>query len=693
MIRRTSLPLIAGVFLLLLVSRSSGRLDVEQLKGKPIFAAVEIVARQHPEVVRPMLEGIVKLIPDETQRKFQMEQVNLIFGPGTMAMDGPCTICKVVLGLLRVALTVMDYDRLERNLIEYCELLFISLDQLKSAKEMCQVVKIQGPHVAKLVMTSSILSISLEERCAFLNSCYETPQNVLLSPHGSTRKDTEPNASRSKLVRNKAERKRMLDARKLAGLKIAQLTDIHIEHDYKENTDEHCGHRYVCCVEKLGPGTAGHFGSYECNVPVHTMRLFMEKVKEIGPDHVIFSGDIPPHTVWEETLESQLACTETLTRVMNETISNIPIYPGIGNHEMYPTNLFSFSNLNETISMVDSFGKLWQNLAHFADEDIRTMNAGGYYSKTMEGQDDIRIISINTNYMYTNNIYNLLNHHMRGPLPDRFEATAAKTAIRAELALARGLGEKVIMINHHPPGGGDYLIQESKWYEALMVEYSDIVVLQVAGHTHTDEFRLLKDSSNEAQSMLYVSPSIDAHNWRNPSMRIYYLDETSFELLDYEQYYFNLSAVSGATPPEIVMLYSAAEEYELDDMTPSTWEDLLKRFETEQDTLLKHRGHSYANAGTPPTNCDENCRRRHVCRQMHAHYDHYEVCAADPPTAPPPTTTGVSATFPPLERPETSPGPSTPTTVIVYEINAARKMSAEMVSLIVVGLVVCLTSL
>jgi len=50
----------------------------------------------------------------------------------------------------------------------------------------------------------------------------------------------------------------------------------------------------------------------------------------------------------------------------------------------------------------------------------------------------------------------------------------------------------------------------------------------------------LKDSINIVQSMVYVSPSIDTNGWKNPSMRLYYLDSTTHELIDYEQYYFDL---------------------------------------------------------------------------------------------------------------------------------------------------------
>jgi hypothetical protein len=62
-------------------------------------------------------------------------------------------------------------------------------------------------------------------------------------------------------------------------------------------------------------------------------------------------------------------------------------------------------------------------------------------------------------------------------------------------------------------------------------------------------FAQLFDDTNTAKSMVYVSPSVDLHGLRNPSMRVYELDDTTFELLDYSQYYFNLADASKLSPP------------------------------------------------------------------------------------------------------------------------------------------------
>jgi len=173
----------------------------------------------------------------------------------------------------------------------------------------------------------------------------------------------------------------------------------------------------------------------------------------------------------------------------------------------------------------------------------------------------------------------------------------------------------------------------------------------LAGHTHSDEFRLFFDETGTTpESLLYVSPSLDIHGTRNPSIRVFELDDASWEVLDYSQYFFDLKLTgpSENPRPEIVKLYSAKEEYGLADLSPASWYDLLNRFMNDEALILKHINHDNANAGTPSTSCDPACRLRHVCRQRYASYDRYSQCIHlfDPTTTAVPTTVVTRPTLP-----------------------------------------------
>ena len=98
--------------------------------------------------------------------------------------------------------------------------------------------------------------------------------------------------------------------------------------------------------------------------------------------------------------------------------------------------------------------------------------------------------------------------------------------------------------------------------------------------------------------MTYVNPSVTTKTNKNPSMRVFYIDDTTYDVIDYEQYGFNLMDAAGGTVviyvtsnlqlfcfsqesnsiPVIEFLYSAMDEYGLADMTPASWKQLTERF-------------------------------------------------------------------------------------------------------------------
>ena len=47
---------------------------------------------------------------------------------------------------------------------------------------------------------------------------------------------------------------------------------------------------------------------------------------------MLTSGDVAPHTEWNETLTSKFQCTETLAQMMGATLRNKRVLPTIGNH-------------------------------------------------------------------------------------------------------------------------------------------------------------------------------------------------------------------------------------------------------------------------------------------------------------------------------------------------------------------------
>ena len=131
---------------------------------------------------------------------------------------------------------------------------------------------------------------------------------------------------------------------------------------------------------------------------------------------------------------------------------------------------------------------------------------------------------------------------------------------------------QVLLLGHHPPGGGDAIVLTTRHFEDLVLEYSDVIMLHVAGHTHNDHYKVVSQSEKSRNlhqqaenvmkrshclqlssadgdplSMTFINPSVTTYTNRNPSMRVFYIDETTYDVIDYEQYGFNVTAASGST--------------------------------------------------------------------------------------------------------------------------------------------------
>ena len=60
-------------------------------------------------------------------------------------------------------------------------------------------------------------------------------------------------------------------------------------------------------------------------------------------DYILWTGDLPPHDIWNQTREENLKIIKETVRQMFEMFPGIPIFPALGNHESAPVNRFGFT--------------------------------------------------------------------------------------------------------------------------------------------------------------------------------------------------------------------------------------------------------------------------------------------------------------------------------------------------------------
>ncbi|KAI6654603.1 hypothetical protein LOD99_999 [Oopsacas minuta] len=366
-----------------------------------------------------------------------------------------------------------------------------------------------------------------------------------------------------------------------------------------------------------GSNPAGKYGAYGCDLPMTTANLVLNRLGTLpGIDFVVYGGDNPPHDMWAETEESQMVVEALVIKMFKENFPNTSIYPVLGNHESYPESEYLQSlYMNQT----EALARMWSTWAHFPDSAIKSMGHGGYYSVIIKPK--LRLIAYNSDYGYLFNFYALLNH--KNPAYEEHTKWLHNT-----LTYAKNNGEKVLLVAHVPPGIGTTSAEYGEWFINATKPFSDIIVGQLFGHTHQDHFKVVQQNGKPFGSIL-ITPSITTFAHQNPSFRIYSMDPTTYEILDYEQYFLNLTkanviAKEGKTP-QFELNYSAKKLYGMKDLSPDSWWSLVNRFKTNSTLLLKYVDNVYARSKVP--SCDANCKKMTICECEYTNYLDAEECS------------------------------------------------------------------
>ena len=86
-------------------------------------------------------------------------------------------------------------------------------------------------------------------------------------------------------------------------------------------------------------------------------------------------------------------------------------------------------------------------------------------------------------------------------------------------------------------------------FDELCKNYSDVIIIHMAAHYHTDEFRILS-----APNGVLLNPSISPIHTNNPGFRQYWVENGN--LTNYHQYYVDLVAANAKSVciPSFLML-------------------------------------------------------------------------------------------------------------------------------------------
>jgi 3',5'-cyclic AMP phosphodiesterase CpdA len=286
------------------------------------------------------------------------------------------------------------------------------------------------------------------------------------------------------------------------------------------------------------------------------------------PDVVLIAGDFVVHG-FRKAFDSSVAAHDDAAyrRFVVKTMRFIalelanafpktPILPALGNNDsdcgdyaIQPGGAF----LAETQAIVASM------IGPPAREDFaKSWTALGSYAADVPVKPRFRVISLNDNY------FSARYRDSCGGEGDGNPARATIAWLSRALADAAAAQRKVILLYHIPPGTDAFattrhdacpvtpaqLLADPYAGElhALMQRYQGTIVAGVAGHLHSDAFRILR-SGDKLFGFVMIAPAISPIFGQNPSFRRFTFDDNGTISAVGTYYLANLGdAVAGAAP-------------------------------------------------------------------------------------------------------------------------------------------------
>ena len=410
-------------------------------------------------------------------------------------------------------------------------------------------------------------------------------EKVDLCPNEISRNYASADKYAQKILSNKISREKETPSKDGEVIRMVQITDLHIDPHYSFNCSVNCK-KPICCrnnsVEAISEyeplsGKYGHEG--KCDAPMDLFKSFVEDAFQRNVDLIIWTGDNPPHDSWEGTQDDAFEIAKNIKdeidKKFNSDGKKTPVFYSLGNHEKYPNDDYK-DNEEEVLSKLSEIFN-----DYLDDESKETFKQGGYYSKKF-GDTNLRIIALNCLVCDTIN-FNLFNS-------TKLHAKNMFRWLEAELQKAENNGEYVYILNHFPLNGGFTLTECAKRFQALFDRYEYTVRGIFSGHTHNDDVQGVSEYFNNSKiiHLNFHSPQFTTYTYKIPSYRIYTIDKATMEVINYEQFRFDLEKSNKEEKPYWYSAYNASTFYEVDNMLD--YNKILDCKKMDEYVINKHSG-------------------------------------------------------------------------------------------------------
>jgi len=363
------------------------------------------------------------------------------------------------------------------------------------------------------------------------------------------------------------------------------LTDSHVDESYRIDGDPE-----TYCHEKLSTNStdfARKYGHPHCNPPKELLISALRAARQFDSsvDFLIWMGDATSHQFGQN--DSTLLVNFHLAKQLRKYFPQTPIFPVLGNHDIVlptdPKRRFEefYHHTNFSLLLTD-------------EKTQQTFLRGGYYSyryRPKNGNDGrlLRFVTLNTGMFEPRNVKYF----------DPDEGLKQIEWFNRTMAEAFHLNDRVFLLSHTPFGINENLLY--RYYPlnyeqkllSIIDRFSSSIVMCFTGHRHQDIIRLY--SSRNTTLGILSHPAISPISWlTNPSIRRYFYNRTSFDLIDYEQFSLNLIETERTKKDQWKLAYRFSSWYQQSKtLTSETLLQLIYLIRTDsfylqRFLLLKH---------------------------------------------------------------------------------------------------------
>lgn len=299
----------------------------------------------------------------------------------------------------------------------------------------------------------------------------------------------------------------------------------------------------------------------------------------------LFTGDIVSHDNDDQLSRAYVEYEEkVLYQTLKTLLSGIPVYPTLGNHDSLPEAYNTQNSLNPTSDAhsnamswnYELLSSMWaaNGWITASEQSYASTHYGAYAHTTKQG---LRIISINTDFWYVDNIFNYWNFSN----PD---TSGMLTWLAQELSACEKAGQRAWVIGHVPSGydGSNALPNPSALFHSIVARFSPGTIAGVFfGHTHEDQLQIFYDflpnSTVTRNGRTYrntsmidltkplmtglLGPSITPLTGLNAGYQLYQIDSKTFEVMGTQTYFANVSDSLNWVTPEWRFEYDTRSTY------------------------------------------------------------------------------------------------------------------------------------